>query len=58
MGNKVIQRILECTECGVVPEDGAVMWEMGTGVWCEDCCAYKEAQSDTVAAWTLLLEEK
>lgn len=38
MGNRIIQRILECDKCGVIPENGEKMWVMGYGVWCEQCC--------------------
>jgi len=38
MGHRLTQRILECDVCGKVEEDGEYMWEMGTEVWCKDCC--------------------
>ena len=47
MGNKVIQIIRECAVCGIVPEDGGIMWEMGIEVWCEVCCNQDQEQPDT-----------
>ena len=38
MGHRLIQRIYECTLCGKIPEDGESCWEMGSQVWCEECC--------------------
>jgi hypothetical protein len=37
MGQRVTQRILECQECGVVPEDGDYLWEMCGGYTCKEC---------------------
>lgn len=38
MGNKVLQRILECSHCGRTPEDGEPMWDMSSeGYICEHC---------------------
>ena len=38
MGQRTRQRILTCSWCGTIPEDGEPMWEMGSEIWCEECC--------------------
>jgi len=38
MGHRTTQRILTCDVCGVTPDDGEYMWEMGSEFWCEKCC--------------------
>lgn len=37
MGYMFRQHIYTCDVCGVTPEDGEVMYHMGTEVWCEKC---------------------
>jgi hypothetical protein len=37
MGRRVTQRILECGECGRIPDDGEYLWEMGGEYICSDC---------------------
>jgi hypothetical protein len=38
MGQRLTQRILECSLCGKIPENGEHIWEMGRELWCEECC--------------------
>jgi hypothetical protein len=44
MGNRITQKIYECSICGKTPENGEYMWHMGNEVWCEDCCKEQEEQ--------------
>ena len=37
MGHKTQQRILECGDCGRIPEHGEDMWEMCGEYICADC---------------------
>ena len=37
MGQRVIQRILECGDCGRTPDDGEYMWEMNGQYICSEC---------------------
>ena len=37
MGNRITQRIYECTVCGKIPEDGEYLWHIGSEVWCKEC---------------------
>lgn len=37
MGNRITQRIYECSECGKIPENGEYLWHMGSEIWCEEC---------------------
>ena len=42
MGQRLTQRIIECSLCGKVPADGEYIWEMGHEYWCEECCKKQE----------------
>ena len=49
MGQRITQRILECSKCGKIPEDGENLWQMGVEIWCEECTlqlAYCEKEED------------
>jgi len=46
MGHRVRQTIYTCDVCGETPEHGEPMWEMGSEVWCKDCCEKQENESD------------
>ena len=47
MGQRIIQRIYECTYCGLIPEDGESIWEMGSStMMCEKCCDKPEEDSE------------
>lgn len=46
MGQKLIQRILECSLCGKIPENGEPIWEMGRELWCEECCDKMEKEQE------------
>jgi ribosomal protein L37AE/L43A len=38
MGNRITQRIYECSYCGRIPDDGEYMWHMDAGkVMCQTC---------------------
>ncbi len=45
MGRRVVQVILQCPECGSIPEDGETMWEMCGGILCE-ACAEKNCEQE------------
>ena len=45
MGRMVMQRILECHECGKTPDDGEKMWEMPEGFICEQCSEKDEEEA-------------
>ena len=38
MGQRIIQRVYECSLCNKVPEDGEYLWHMNNQIWCEECC--------------------
>jgi hypothetical protein len=38
MGQRLTQKIYECSLCNNIPEDGENLWQMGNEVWCEKCC--------------------
>lgn len=46
MGRLVIQRILECYECGKTPDHGERMWEMPDGFICEPCSEKEDEKPD------------
>lgn len=47
MGQRLTQRIFECTECGKIPDDGEHIWEMGANeLWCQECCDREEPEDD------------
>ena len=54
MGQRLIQRILECSDCGVIPEDGESIWEMYNGngpeYLCEKCVDKDEEAQDEANA--------
>ena len=38
MGHRITQRIIECSLCEKIPEDGEYLWDMsGDGYICEEC---------------------
>ena len=38
MGYRITQRIIECSGCGRIPEDGEYLWDMSSaGYLCERC---------------------
>ncbi len=47
MGDRIIQRIYECSLCGKIPENGEKLWHMGNEVWCEECCDREEGKSQS-----------
>ena len=46
MGQRITQRILECSKCGKIPEDGENLWQMGVEIWCQECCEKEEDQKE------------
>lgn len=50
MGHKVTQRILQCAECGGIPQCGEYLWEMPNGHWCEECCNKHEEKDEEASA--------
>lgn len=46
MGQRLTQRIIECSLCGKVPADGEYVWEMGREYWCEECCKKQEDEDE------------
>jgi hypothetical protein len=44
MGNRITQKIYECSICGKTPENGEHMWHMGNETWCKKCCEEQEQQ--------------
>jgi len=46
MGRMVIQRILECNDCGKTPEDGEKLWEMCGVYICEKCIEKEESETE------------
>lgn len=44
MGNRVIQRIHECSTCGRTPDDGEYLWEMCGEYVCEKCVDKEDEQ--------------
>ena len=44
MGHRITQRIIECTICEEIPEDGEYLWEMGREYWCEKCCQDEDVE--------------
>jgi hypothetical protein len=46
MGLKTYQRILECGDCGRIPDDGEPMWEMCGQYICETCIDKDEDEED------------
>lgn len=47
MGQRLTQRILECSLCGKTPEDGEYIWEMGRELWCAECCDKMENEQES-----------
>jgi hypothetical protein len=48
MGKRTYQRILTCSICNKVPDDGEPLWEMCADFWCETCCdTMKNEEADT-----------
>ena len=47
MGDRIIQRIYECSLCGKIPENGEKLWHMGNEEWCEECCDREEGKSQS-----------
>jgi hypothetical protein len=45
MGQRIIQRILECDFCGRTPKDGESIWEMGFKYMCEKCADNEDADN-------------
>ena len=46
MGQKLRQRILECSLCGKIPENGEPIWKMGRELWCVECCDKMENEQE------------
>jgi hypothetical protein len=46
MGQRITQRILECSLCGKIPENGEHIWEMGRELWCVECCDKMENEQE------------
>ena len=46
MGNRVTQRIYECSICEQIPEDGEYLWHMGNEIWCEKCIDKAESNDN------------
>ena len=46
MGQRLTQRILECSLCGKIPENGEPIWEMGRELWCAECCDKMEKEQE------------
>ncbi len=46
MGKRVTQRILECSVCEEIPENGEYMWYMGSELWCEECINKEEENEE------------
>jgi hypothetical protein len=42
MGQRLTQRIYECSLCNNIPQDGEHLWQMGNETWCEKCCDEQE----------------
>lgn len=38
MGQRVTQRILQCSYCGRIPEDGEYLWDMSREGYICECC--------------------
>lgn len=54
MGQRLTQRIYECSLCERVPEDGEYMWHMGNEVWCEKCVDTEEEEFYCVSSDALV----
>ena len=48
MGHRLTQRIHTCALCGVTPDDGEYMWNMGGVVWCKKCVEKEEEEEEEV----------
>lgn len=48
MGQRLTQKIYECSLCNNIPQDGEHLWRMSNEVWCKECCDEQEriAKSD------------
>ena len=46
MARRIMQRICECSECGIVPNDGENLWAMDSGGYLCEICIDKEADED------------
>ena len=47
MGRRITQRIIECDECGRIPDDGEYLWEMAGDYICHSCIdTYGEDKED------------
>ena len=46
MGQRLTQKIYECSLCNNIPEDGQHLWQMGNEVWCKECCDEQERSTN------------
>ena len=58
MGHRTTQRILTCDVCGVTPDDGDYMWEMGSEFWCEKCCNDEHKDESIEGATESLIKQQ
>ena len=46
MGQRITQRIFECSICEQIPEDGEHLWHMGSETWCKSCCDKSDEEEE------------
>jgi hypothetical protein len=44
MGQRITQRIYECSQCEKKPMDGEHLWYMGAEIWCKECIEAEESE--------------
>ena len=57
MGQRISQRILTCSTCERVPEDGEDLWEMCGSFICANCIDKEEEEGEAERSCTYCGEE-